>query len=96
MYIITADPEPFKEMMKFLQADPATAAVMQAPALTQAARNGSMCVENRIPEDRSNLIAMSAIYGEFFNGKFPARSCVQVAKLPAGALFEIERIAAKP
>lgn len=39
--------------------------------------------------------AVNAIYGEFFPDEPPARSCVAVAELPKGALFEIEAIAAK-
>jgi len=38
---------------------------------------------------------MNEVYGNFFRDHFPARSTVQVVKLPAGALIEIEVIAAK-
>ncbi len=38
---------------------------------------------------------MNEVYGNFFKDHFPARSTVQVGKLPAGALIEIEAIAAK-
>jgi 2-iminobutanoate/2-iminopropanoate deaminase len=37
--------------------------------------------------------AMNQVYGEFFSSQPPARSTVQVARLPAGALVEIEAIA---
>ena len=47
-------------------------------------------------QDLADFATVNAIYGEEFGGEFPARSCVQVAKLPAGALVEIEVIAAKP
>lgn len=43
--------------------------------------------------DMNDFAAVNKIYGEFFSKDFPARSCVQVAKLPAGALVEIEAIA---
>jgi len=33
-------------------------------------------------------------YGKFFTGIFPARSCIEVARLPKDALVEIEAIAA--
>ena len=36
---------------------------------------------------------MNAVYGEFFNSDFPARSAVQVAALPKGGAVEIEAIA---
>ena len=35
------------------------------------------------------------VYAGFFQGVFPARSCVQVARLPKDALVEIEAIALK-
>ncbi|WP_125154568.1 RidA family protein [Clostridium rectalis] len=38
---------------------------------------------------------VNSIYGEYFKGDFPARSCVQVAKLPKDALVEVEIIAHK-
>ena len=37
--------------------------------------------------------AMNEVYAEFFAGQPPARSTVQVARLSAGALVEIEAIA---
>ncbi len=46
-------------------------------------------------QDLKDFGAVNGIYGEFFEKEFPARSCVQVAKLPAGALVEIEAIAVK-
>ncbi|THH04882.1 hypothetical protein EW145_g5203 [Phellinidium pouzarii] len=36
---------------------------------------------------------MNAVYAEFFGGHKPARSCVEVARLPLDVLFEIECIA---
>ena len=39
--------------------------------------------------------AVNSIYAEYFTGQAPARSCVQVAALPKGALFEIEAVAVK-
>ncbi len=45
--------------------------------------------------DINDFAAINAIYAGYFPGEAPARSCVQVAALPKGALFEIEAIAAK-
>jgi 2-iminobutanoate/2-iminopropanoate deaminase len=45
--------------------------------------------------DMADFAAINTIYAEYFNGESPARSCVQVAQLPKGALFEIEAIAVK-
>lgn len=38
---------------------------------------------------------INEVYGEYFNEHKPARSCVQVAKLPKGAEIEIEVVAKK-
>jgi len=43
--------------------------------------------------DMNDFAAVNKVYSEFFPSDFPARSCVQVAKLPAGGLVEIEAIA---
>jgi 2-iminobutanoate/2-iminopropanoate deaminase len=46
--------------------------------------------------DMNNFGAMNGVYAEFFTeGKYPARSAVEVARLPKDALVEIEVIAAK-
>ena len=43
--------------------------------------------------DLNDFAAVNAIYAEFFGPDYPARSCVQVARLPMDALVEIEAIA---
>lgn len=43
--------------------------------------------------DFGDFAAMNAVYAEFFGEQPPARSTIQAAKLPAGALVEIEAIA---
>ena len=46
--------------------------------------------------DMNNFAAMNGVYAEFFTeGKYPARSAVEVARLPKDALVEIEVIACK-
>lgn len=46
--------------------------------------------------DMNNFAAMNGIYAEFFSeGAYPARSAVQVARLPKDALVEIEAVAVK-
>ena len=42
----------------------------------------------------NDFAAINAIYEKRFGDNKPARSCVEVAALPKGALFEIEAIAA--
>lgn len=44
--------------------------------------------------DMDDYAVVNEIYGEYFPHR-PARSCVAVAKLPAGAVVEIEVIAHK-
>ncbi len=46
-------------------------------------------------QDLNDFAAVNAIYKDAFSDNFPARSCVEVAKLPAGALVEVECIAVK-
>ena len=43
--------------------------------------------------DMTNFAKMNEIYKEFFSDDFPARSAVQVARLPKDAMVEIEAIA---
>lgn len=38
---------------------------------------------------------INEIYAKYFNGTYPARSCVEVARLPKDVLIEIEAIALK-
>lgn len=43
--------------------------------------------------DLNDFAAINKIYGDAFQGVYPARSCFQVSKLPGGASVEIELIA---
>lgn len=43
--------------------------------------------------DMGDFAAVNEVYGAYFTGEPPARSTVQVAALPRGALVEIEAIA---
>ncbi len=44
-------------------------------------------------QDLNDFAKVNEIYASYFEGNYPARSCVQVAKLPMGGLVEIECIA---
>ncbi|MDO4633496.1 MAG: RidA family protein [Eubacteriales bacterium] len=44
-------------------------------------------------DDINDFATVNEIYAQYFANEFPARSCVQVAKLPKGGLVEIEVIA---
>ena len=44
-------------------------------------------------KDMNDFADMNEVYSQYFSANPPARSCVQVAKLPKDALVEIEVIA---
>jgi 2-iminobutanoate/2-iminopropanoate deaminase len=46
--------------------------------------------------DLNNFAEMNKIYGSYFTGVKPARSCVQVARLPLDSMIEIEAVALVP
>ena len=87
--------------------DPATGAI-EAPDITgqarQAIHNLAAVLEaagsglDRVVKttcfltDINDFAVFNEIYAELFPGK-PARSCVEVSKLPKGALVEIEAVA---
>ena len=49
----------------------------------------------RTMDNMDDFATVNAIYAEYFKDAAPARSCVEVARLPKGGLIEIEAIAAK-
>jgi 2-iminobutanoate/2-iminopropanoate deaminase len=44
-------------------------------------------------QNMDHFAIINEVYAGFFSSSFPARSCVQVARLPKDALLEIEAIA---
>ncbi len=46
-------------------------------------------------KDMNDFGKMNNVYSRFFSSDYPARSCVEVARLPKDALVEIEFIASK-
>ena len=44
-------------------------------------------------KDMNNFSRINKVYGEYFTDQFPARSCVEVSRLPKDAEIEIEAIA---
>jgi 2-iminobutanoate/2-iminopropanoate deaminase len=46
--------------------------------------------------DMNDFTAMNAIYGQMFGSPFPARTTVQVARLPLDARVEIDFVARRP
>lgn len=72
-------------------------AIGNLAALLKAA--GSSC-ENVVKttvfiKNMEDFAAINEIYAGFFQGECPARSCVEVARLPKDVLIEIEAIALK-
>ena len=45
-------------------------------------------------KDMDNFSAVNEVYGSYFSSEFPARECVQVAKLPKDVNVEITALAA--
>lgn len=46
-------------------------------------------------KEMDEFATINGVYKEFFTSDFPARSCVEVARLPKDVLLEIEAIALK-
>ncbi len=44
-------------------------------------------------KDMNDFARINEVYAEFFKKPYPARSCVEVARLPKDVLIEIEAIA---
>ena len=44
-------------------------------------------------KNMDDFAAINAIYAQYFTAPFPARSCVEVARLPKDVLLECEAIA---
>jgi 2-iminobutanoate/2-iminopropanoate deaminase len=68
--------------------------------LTAILNENNMTLENVIKttvfvKDLNDFATVNEIYKNYFENHFPARSCVQVAKLPLDGLVEIEAIAVK-
>ena len=46
-------------------------------------------------KDMNDFSAINEVYATFFTDNYPARSCVEVARLPKDVLIEIEAVALK-
>ena len=90
--------------------DPATGNVVEGDIKVQATRvfdsmkalleaAGSSCEDvvktTVFIKDMNDFAALNEIYTNYFTGVFPARSCVEVARLPKDVLIEMEAIALK-
>ncbi len=91
--------------------DPATGVVVPGDAAAQARqtiKNVTMILEaaglglddvvksTLFIKDMDAFAAINAVYAEFFREPYPARSCVEVARLPRDVLVELEVVAKRP
>lgn len=90
--------------------DPATGEVVEGDIRVQAKRvfesmkalleaagsDMSQAVKTTVfIKDMNDFAALNEVYATYFTGSFPARSCVEVARLPKDVLVEMEVIALK-
>ncbi len=46
-------------------------------------------------KNMEDFAALNQVYASYFTGEYPARSCVEVARLPKDVLLEMEAVALK-
>ena len=76
--------------------DPSTGAMVEGDIKAQAQQslNNLKAILNAVfLADMNDFAAMNEVYAQFFQEPFPARSAVQVGRLPKDAKVEIEAIA---
>ena len=88
--------------------DPSTGAIVEGDIKAQAQQSlnnlkailnaagtnmGAVVKTTVFLADMNDFTAMNEVYAQFFQEPFPARSAVQVARLPKDATVEIEAIA---
>ena len=88
--------------------DPSTGAVVEGDIKAQAQQSlnnlkailnaagtnmGAVVKTTVFLADMNDFAAMNGVYAQYFTGAFPARSAVQVARLPKDVGLEIELIA---
>ena len=67
-----------------------------AALLTEAGSDCEKVIKTTVfIKDMNDFAKVNEIYAEYFHGECPARSCVEVARLPKDVLIEIEAIAIK-
>lgn len=64
--------------------------------LTEAGSDADSVIKTVVfIKDMNDFAAVNEVYASYFTKDFPARSCVEVARLPKDVLIEIEAIAVK-
>lgn len=89
--------DPATGQMPESPADQARQSMENVKAVLEAAGSGlDKAVKVTIfLQNMEHFGAVNEVYAGYFSDTFPARSCVQVARLPKDALVEIEAIAMK-
>ena len=84
--------------------DPATNTLVQAnqaignliALLKEAGASSEDVIKTTVfIKDMNDFAKVNDVYANYFTSNFPARSCVEVARLPKDVLIEIEAIAVK-
>lgn len=72
-------------------------AIRNLIALLEASGSGAEQVVKTVVfiKDMNDFAKVNEVYAKYFTGDFPARSCVEVARLPKDVLIEIEAVALK-
>lgn len=83
---------------KMIEGDIETQAQMALENLKTVLEAYSVSLENVVKttiflKNMNNFARVNKVYGEYFKEKFPARSCIEVSRLPKDADIEIEAIA---
>ena len=62
--------------------------------LTEAGSDAASVIKTTVfIKDMNDFAKVNEVYAEFFTDNYPARSCVEVARLPKDVLVEIEAVA---
>ncbi len=65
--------------------------------LTQAGTGFGNVVKTTVYiKDMNDFAMINKVYGQYFNEPYPARSCVEVSRLPKDVAIEIEAVAIIP
>jgi 2-iminobutanoate/2-iminopropanoate deaminase len=86
------------ETMELLEGDITAQTQQVMKNLMAVLEAANACAETVIKttcfiKDMNDFAAFNAVYGEYFTTNAPARSCVEVARLPKDVLVEVEAIA---
>ena len=84
------------EIVKGIEAQ-ARQALTNVKSLLEAAGSGmdKVIKTTVFIKDMNDFAKVNEVYASFFTGDFPARSCVEVARLPKDVLIEMEAVALK-